>query len=195
MENRKLIIKFYDNIQREKLFTISDWQKATESVNGNLSRYQDNLKENKISVNYSGLNSTVDIISKDLIGYWKKIVYNIGERSEVGYALEKDIETIIENGVVNRNNLFKSHRPDINIKIVEESFRSNKIYSSSLQTKQGFPFSLVNLKCSRGEENTYAPLTVFSFLHHIVQNLPNSELINLSNILKNYPKGRLSSFM
>ena len=163
MEDRKLIIKFYDNIQREKLFTISDWQKATESVGGNLSKYRENLKENKISVNYSGLNSTVEIISKDFIGYWKKIVYNLGDRSQEGYDLEKGIEEIIKNGVINENDIFGKHRSDIKIKIVDESFRSNKIYSSSLQTKQGFPFNLVNLKCSWGEENTYAPLTVFSF--------------------------------
>ena len=189
--DRKLVIKFYDDIKKEEIYTCERLLAMVDSGFDN----SDNIKENKISVNYSGSGLSVDIIAKDFIGYWKKIVYNLGEENQFGYNLERNIEEMIKKGIKKDDDIFREHRNDINIKIINECRRSKKNYISTLQTHPKIPFSLVNLKVSWGGENTYAPLTVFSFLHHIVQNLSINELKNFNDVIKLYPKEGLDFYI
>lgn len=197
MEDRTLIIKFYDKIQRNKALDekFKNLNNLLNSLDHTDQSHSNNVKENTISVNYSGIDSSVDIISKDFIGYWKKIIYNLGGENQFGFNLEKFIEEIIKDGFKKEDNIFSKYRNDLNIKIIKEDPRFKKIYKSTLNINPNIPFSLVYLKCSWGGENTYAPLSVVAFLQYIVQNLSTSELKNFIDAIKLYPENGLEFYM
>jgi len=169
MSKRNLIVKFYDdpNTNDEDIL----------------------LKEKDASIIYSGSYADTYALARDFIGYWKKISYNLSGLSEEGSNLNQKLNNLISQGIKKDTNVLKDYRPGFSINIVEDKFRAVKAYKSVLEDNVNIPFSLVNLKCSYGGENFYAPKSVLLFLDLIIRSLTknNLEIFN-DEVKKNYYK-------